>query len=149
MCKQRSKDLLEPLLEDSDATVGQTWRGSRRRVSLPEVKDVERDLESAVTLESEAGRRPKFDLPKDLSVTGSKSRITPSNAHSKCNSILMFLNLNYAFVFEFWALALLPMSFFIVASSPPLTIDLLHFLHRILSAFDVCHNSSWYQVCLA
>ena len=87
MCKQRSKDLLEPLLEDSDATVGQTWRGSRRRVSLPEGKDVERDIESAVTLESEAGRRLKFDLPKDLSVTGSKSRITPSNAHSKCKSI--------------------------------------------------------------
>ena len=49
----------------------------------------------------------------------------------------MFLKLNYAFLFEFLALALLSISFFIVASSPPLTIDLLRYLHSILSAFDV------------
>ena len=60
----------------------------------------------------------------------------------------MFLNLNYAFVFEFMALALLPIFFFIVASSPPLTIGLLRFLYRILSGFDVSHNSMWYQECL-
>ena len=48
----------------------------------------------------------------------------------------MFLKLNYAFLLEFLALSLLSISF-IVASSPPLTIDLLRYLHSILSAFDV------------
>ncbi|XP_024356719.1 protein phosphatase 2C 70 isoform X2 [Physcomitrium patens] len=50
---QRPKDLLQPLLEDSDAVVGlgQTWRGSRGSNSIP---DVERGLDTAATVASDS-----------------------------------------------------------------------------------------------
>ncbi|KAG0556420.1 hypothetical protein KC19_11G052200 [Ceratodon purpureus] len=77
---QRPKDLLEPLLEDSEAAVGlgQTWRGSRGRNPVP---DLERGLESAATTASDLNNGSKGNASKEVSTPGelSKARAAPSN----------------------------------------------------------------------
>ena len=81
---QRSKNLSEPLLGDSDVPieVGQTWRGSRGRSP---VVDLEGGLETAVTVGSDFSNDKKFNVPKEVLTAGevSKARVATSNVNSQ------------------------------------------------------------------
>ena len=81
---QRSKNLLEPLLEDSNVPVevGQTWRGSRRWNPVLYLK---RGLETAVTTKIDFNNDKRFKVPKDVSPVGevSKARVATSNLNSQ------------------------------------------------------------------
>lgn len=78
--RQRSKDLLAPLLEDSEAAVGlgQTWRGSRGRNPVP---DLERGLVTATTAAADFNNSSEDNAPKEVFTAGevSKARAAPSN----------------------------------------------------------------------
>lgn len=88
---QRPKDLLEPLLEDSEEPVGlgQTWRGSRGRNSAP---DLERGLETAVTAVSDPQNGSKATARKEeVSPTGGEISKIWAAASSNLNSQSEFL----------------------------------------------------------
>ena len=86
---QRSKNLLEPLLEGSDvpAEVGQTWRGSRGRNSFP---DLERGLETAVTAESDSSNDRKINDPKEVSTAGEVSTVRAATSNVNSQSEFQF-----------------------------------------------------------
>jgi len=88
---QRPKDLLEPLLEDSEVPVGlgQTWRGSRGRSA---VRDLERGLETAVTAPSEPQNgAPKAIARKEVSSKVDEVSKIRTAASSNLNSQSEFL----------------------------------------------------------
>lgn len=86
---QRPKDLLQPLLEGSDAAVGlgHTWRGSRGSNPVP---DLERGLETAVTVESDYLNDPERSVRKEVPTAGEvpKARAASSNLGLPCEFLV-------------------------------------------------------------
>lgn len=83
---ERPKDLLEPLLDDSEVPVelGQTWRGSRGRSAVP---DLERGLETAVTAASDPlNGALKATARKEVSSKGDEIPKIRAAASSNLNS---------------------------------------------------------------
>lgn len=86
---QRSKSLLEPLLEDSDAAVGvgQIWRGSKVRNP---VHDLEKGFETAVTAENNFNGDTKFNGRKEVLAAGDVSKVRTATSNLYPRSEFLF-----------------------------------------------------------